>query len=729
MAIERPTFHEAWYRVADLRPRLLSNVQVYRQDFRGQLWYVLENTVNNQFSRISVEAYRYVALLDGHRTVNDAWKICNEQLGDRAPTQGEVIRLLGILYTANLLYAEIAPDAESLFNRYHKRRRREIKGYLTNLLFIRIPLVDPDHFLNRWVNVVGRLFSWPGLILWLMVLLTGVYFLISNSGDLFRQSLYVLSGDNLVLLYLSFILLKIFHEFSHCFACKKFGQYNGSGGQVHTLGVMFLVFVPVPYMDASSAWAFREKWHRVIVGSAGVIVELFAAAIAAIVWANTSAGVIHSIAYNVIFVASVSTLLFNGNPLLRFDAYYVLSDIIELPNLSQRSKDYLHYLVKRYAWGFERANNPATFLSERLWFTFYGITSTAYRIYIYIRILLFVNDRLPEELFLIVPILVIATVITWAIIPLGKFFHYLFANLELARTRTRAICTTAGAFAILIIGLGLLKMPDYCRIEGIVEPVRMAVVYAQSNGFVTDFLPSGTEVSPDKSILVKAFNPDLRAEQKSLQSQRQALKLKQGQAQSRGSEMARKIFAEQIDALDEKIARIEDQLASLNLKPALAGIWVAPDIDRSMNTYLRRGQDIGYLLDMDQMHIRATAGQEVAALMIEQADKDLDMRMKGRPDITIPGRITEIFPAGQQLLPSESLGYSAGGSMTTQSPDPRDTRAAENFFEIRIIPQSVEGVDLLTGQRIISRVKLRSKPLIFQWWRTLRQLFQRRFQI
>ena len=314
-------------------------------------------------------------------------------------------------------------------------------------------------------------------------------------------------------------------------------------------------------------------------------------------------------------------------------------------------------------------------------------------------------------------------------IPLGKFLHYLFANLELARTRPRAICTTAGTLVLLIMGLGLLKVPDYCRIEGIVEPVRIAVVYVQSNGFVIDYLPSGTEVSPEKSVLIKAFNPELQAEQKNLQAQRQALELKQRQAQSRGSETARKIFAEQIDALDEKIARIENKLASLNLKPAFAGTWVSPDIDRSINTYLRRGQDIGYLLDMDQMHIRATAGQEVAALMIEQAQKDLEMRIKGRPDITIPGRITAIFPAGQQLLPSRSLGYSVGGSVTTQSPDPRDNRAAENFFEIRIKPQPVEGVELLTGQRIISRVKLRSKPLIFQWWRTLRQLFQRRFQI
>ena len=116
MAIERPTFHEAWYRVADLKPRLLSNVRIFRQHFRDQLWYVLENTSNNKFSRLSQEAYFFVGLLDGRRTVAEAWQVCSEKRGDSAPTQGEVIQLLGQLYSSNLLYAELPPDTAGLFS-------------------------------------------------------------------------------------------------------------------------------------------------------------------------------------------------------------------------------------------------------------------------------------------------------------------------------------------------------------------------------------------------------------------------------------------------------------------------------------------------------------------------------------------------------------------------------------------------------------------------------------
>ncbi|MHC4482437.1 MAG: peptidase M50, partial [Planctomycetota bacterium] len=227
MAVDRPTFHEAWYRVAQLCPRLLSGVQVYRQHFRGRMWYVLENPSNNKFSRVSPEAYRVIAMLDGRRTVARVWHICNEQLGDSAPTQGEVIQLLGQLFCTNLLHAELPPDTESLFNRYSKRIRRQVQGYLMNLLFIRIPLLDPDHFLERWVGVLGLIFSWFGLVLWSILMATGLYFIIGNISELVHQSSDVLAPDNLILLSLSFVIIKVFHEFGHAFACKKFGRVSG----------------------------------------------------------------------------------------------------------------------------------------------------------------------------------------------------------------------------------------------------------------------------------------------------------------------------------------------------------------------------------------------------------------------------------------------------------------------------------------------------------------------
>lgn len=734
MSVDRPTFHESWYRVAGLRPRLLSEVRIRRQYFRGRLWYVLENPADSQFARMDENAYHFAGSLDGRRTVAEVWSLCNERLGDAAPTQGEAIHLLGQLHAMNLLYVDLPPDAASLLNRYRRRVQREVLGYLSNLLFLRIPLFDPDALLNRWVGLVGSLYSWPGLLLWLMLVSVGGVFAVGNLRELVAQSADVLDPANLVFLYLSFVLVKVCHEFSHAFACKHFGRLNRSCGEVHAMGVMFLVLFPMPYVDASSSWSFGNKWHRAVVGMAGVLAELAIASIAAIVWAWTSTGAVHIIAYNVIFIASVSTLVFNGNPLLRFDAYYVLSDLIEIPNLGQRSRDYLYYLVKRRGWGVKKLPNPAYSPGERIWFLTYGPISALYRIYISVRILLFLNTRLPPAFSLVVPILATTAVLGWLAMPLSRFVRYLAASPELARGRRRAVLSTLGAALAATVLVGLIRMPDHCRIEGVVEPARLAVVYAETDGFVTKFLPSQSATSPAGEPLVVGVNPELETRNLSQQAQRRSLEVRRRLAELEET-AASQILAEQIAALDEQIAKVQSDLDRLELRAPFAGVWVAPEIDRMPGTYLKRGRPLGFVGSLDDLIIRATAGQRIAA-MIEDAERVVEFRVKGQPDATFSGRIEKVLPAGQDTLPSEALSYTAGGSMPTRMERgaQRDTKAAERFFEIRIRPDPHATGDqgrpiLLTGQRVVVRVSMSPKPLLVQWLLSARQLFQRRFHI
>jgi putative peptide zinc metalloprotease protein len=728
MAVERPTFHEAWYRVAGLRPRLLAGVRVHRRHFRGQPWYILEDPTSDRYSRIREEAYRFVGLLNGQRTVSDAWRICTEKLGDRAPVQGEVIQLLGQLHASNLLYVELAPDSEALFRRYRRRVTREIQNYLMNLLFARVPLLDPNGFLDRWVGLFGWFFSGPGLLLWLGLIGTGACFVIGNVGALLSQSSEVLNPDNLVFLYLTLVVIKVCHEFSHALACKRFGRLNGNGGEVHKMGVMFLVLLPLPYVDTSSAWAFRSKWHRAVVGMAGVMAELAVAAVAAIVWANTSTGTPHIIAYSVIFVASISTVLFNGNPLLRFDAYYVLADLIEIPNLGQRAYLYLGYLGKRYVWGLKQAWNPAFTGGERFWFVFYGITSSIYRIYISIRIVLFLNSRLPKPLFLLVPILALSGLVGWLLVPAGRFLHYLATSEELSRQRFRAVASTTLVMAALVAGVGVLQVPDFCRVEGIVEPAQLSIVHPDADGFVVGFLPSQTPVSPAGPVLLEAVNPVLEAQRRSLTAQRRALEVRREIAVLE-EVAAAQILEEQIAAVDQKMARVQQQLASLHLVAPAPGTWISPEVEYTGGNYVRRGADVGMVADLNDLMIRATAGQNTAAIIIEQAKRRVEIRARGCPERTVAGTIEKIFPAGQEQLPSQALGYAVGGSMPVDVRDPRGTKAAEKFFEIRIRPHLSPSDRWLTGQRVVVRIPLRPKSLAAQAYHYGRQLFQRRFHI
>ena len=722
MPVDRPTFSESWYRVADLRPRLRSTVQVRRQHFRGQMWHILQDPSSNDFFRLTDSGYGFVGLLDGRRTVAEAWRIAGEQWGDSAPTQGEAIQLLGQLYTFNLLQAELPPDAVGLFRRYRKRVAREVKGYLSNLLFVRMPLLDPDRFLDRWVGVFGKLFTLPALVVWFALMAAGLYFAVGHARELADRASGVLDPSNLPLLYLSFVFIKVFHEFAHGFACKKFGQIEGTEGEVHVMGVMFLVFTPIPYVDASSAWAFRRKRHRVVVGAAGILIELAIAAVAAIVWANTAPGAVRSICYNVMFIASVSTLLFNGNPLLRYDGYYILSDLLETPNLAQRSKQYIYYLVRRYVYGVRRPLSPANTPGEKGWFVFYGVASTVYRVWICVRILLFVTDKL----FFVGAVLAVLAVVAWVLTPLGKFLHYLLTGPELLRVRARAVGITLLVLLAAVAAVGMVPVADRGRIEGVVEPVDLAMVYARSDGFVREFHSSGGLVRPDRDVLIRAENRELEAELEQMRAERKVY-VAQRRLAIVHERSAIEPATEKIDALDQQIARAERRRDELALRPRIEGQWIAPEIDRARGAYVRRGDTIGMVASLDRVRIRAIAHQEVPLAEIDR--RRVEIRVKGRPDHHCTGKVISILPFGQQRLPSAALGYAAGGSIQTVPDDRRGTKTAEGVFDVLIAPDPNRAIRLLSGQLVVVRFSTPPKPLALQWLRSIRRLVLRRFHL
>ena len=339
-------FSPSWYRVAPLKPRLRSHVEIHRHSYRDEVWFILQDHASGRSHRLTPAAYYLIGLMDGERSIEQLWQLCNERAGSEAPTQDDVIRLLGQLHAADALICDVPPDTRELFRRFQRQQRQTWRQRLWTPLAIRIPLVDPDQFLERTAFFVRPLFGWAGVILWLTIVAAGLVVAGLNWSALTEDVVdRALAPQNLLLLWFAYPVVKAIHELGHAYAVKIFG------GEVHEIGIMFLVFVPVPYVDASAASSFPDKRQRMVVGAIGIAVELALAAFALVLWVHAADGSVHAIAYNVILIGGVSTVLFNGNPLLRFDGYYVLADAIELPNLGQRATRYLGYLVQRYAFG------------------------------------------------------------------------------------------------------------------------------------------------------------------------------------------------------------------------------------------------------------------------------------------------------------------------------------------------------------------------------------------
>jgi putative peptide zinc metalloprotease protein len=583
----------------------------------------------------------------------------------------------------------------------------------------------------------------------------------------------VLNPENLPWLYVSMVLIKVVHEFGHAFACKRFGLRDGSGGEVHVMGVMFLVFAPLPYMDASSAWAFRSKWRRIVVGAAGMIVELGFAAVAAVVWAYSAKGTtVSAICYNVMFIASVSTVLFNGNPLLRYDAYYMLSDLLEIPNLAQRSRTYVYYLVRKYVWGVRHVQDPSHTRGEKGWLAVYALASLAYRVVICIGILVFVADKL----FIVGAIMAVAAVVAWVCVPIVKFVHYLATSGELTRVRARAVATTGAVLAAVLVLVGGIPLPDHYRVEGIVEPVRMTVVYGGADGFVEDVLPSGEPALSDFAVqsvvaqgaialssaswasggptcpagllacvpyfqdpnsgepalrgplLVRAVNPELESKRDELAAELRRLTAERRLRQTKELAEAQ-ILGEQIASMGKQIRRCDEDLKALEVHSPLVGQWVCPDARRFQKAYLKRGEPIGIVASLNDLRVRATAGQQVAAILVEESQRGVEIRVKGRPDGQYAGLVQKIHPAGQERLPSAALGFAAGGSMQTEAEDRSGTKASERFFEIQVALDAAAAGHFMPGQRVVVRFQVQDKPLAQQAWRSILQFVQRRFHI
>lgn len=724
MAKKRVTFSEHWFRVADLRPRLISAVRVHRQFFRGREWHILRSPLNQEYLRLDSAAYSFIGLLDGCRTVGEAWKIALERLGDDAPTQNEAIQIIGQLYTSNLLQADIPPDAESLFGRYRKRRNREIQNAVTSFLFPRFRLWDPDSFLNRWVGVVGWLFSWKGMFLWLVVVLAALSALAGHGGALYDSSAGVLSPSNLPLLYGAFILAKAVHEGAHAFSCKYLGRFEQNSGSVHNTGIMLLLFTPAPYVDASASWAFRNKWRRIMVGAAGLWAELALASIAAIVWTQTAGGsTLNALAYNLMFVASVSTILFNGNPLLRYDAYYMLCDLLEMPNLANRGQQYVYYLVKRYVWGVKDATHQARGAAEKIVFIVYTVTSNIYRVFLLSGILLTIADMA----FFVGVILALGSLFMWLVMPLFKFVRYLATSPELARARTRAITTTTCLALLLAVSIGFLPFPDRFQIEGVVESESFAHVHAGSAGFLVSALESEENVVANETVLAELDNPSLQSEWQVLAAKEKEIlaKIRIAEATDPAEVAAAR---EQLSALEKEKRRVDRLLRRLNVVANQDGIWVSPRLAGQIGKYVNIGEALGDVITLDSLVIRSIPGQDAAMSLITEAASSVELRVKGRADLETTAGIVTIIPGGRKELPSPALGYPAGGETAVDAADSRGLTPAEHVFEIKLRVDSPTW-RMLPGQVVTIRFSAAEKPIMEQAWRAFLQLLQRRFNV
>ena len=708
----------SWYRVATLKPRLRQHVTVRMHRYRRQVWYVIGDGMRNRVHRVSPAAYVLVASMDGTRSLDSLWAEAAISLAEQAPTQDQVIQLLGQLHSNDLIAGDVPPDARELFQRQGQLNRSKILQWVLNPLALRIPVVDPNAFLTMTLPFVRPMISRFGAFLWLVTVLPALLLaarywpeLTGNIGD------RVLPPENLLLIAAIYPVIKLLHELGHGYTTRA------HGGEVHELGVMLLVLLPMPYVEVSASAGFRGKWTRCLVGAAGILVEIFIAAIAMYVWLLVEPGFVRAVAFNVMLTASVSSLLFNGNPLLRYDGYYVLADAIEVPNLAQRGRQYWSYLMRRYLFGTREAREfPAT-AGERAWFLLYTPASAAYRISVTIAIALFLMAKYLAA----GVVLALWGLLTGVILPVARGLWSVLSSPVYTRNRARAVTITGGLIAAGLAVLLWLPAPLHTDAEGVVWLPDNAIVRAGTDGFVRAVRTTPGTMVARGQVVIESVDPELTTRVRVLRGRETELIAKLDSV--RFSDRVEAVVTEtELSSARTERAHDEYLAAMLDARAGADGLFVMAQPADAPGRFHKRGDILAYLLPPD--------GARVIRAAISQEDIELVRHHVRRARIVLADRLDQGFdvstirevPSGKDQLPSAAIGTAGGGGTIVDPRDEHGLTALNRVFQVDLelsspVPQAG------FGGRAHVRFDHEWEPLGQQLWRRMRQLLLSRIEI
>jgi putative peptide zinc metalloprotease protein len=448
-----------------LRIRLRADLDIDAHKYEGRTFYVVKDPVSLRYYRLKDNEHFLLKVLDGKHTLEEAQKAYEKEYRPERLRLEDLEGFAQQLLTAGLALSDSPKAGKQLFERRGKRRRREFLQTVSNILYIKIPVFDPERILKVMLRYCWWIFS-----LWFFTLSVGfmiaAILLVATHFDTFLAKLpsyhEFFSFKTAIYLWVALGVVKVIHEFGHGLSCRHFG------GEVHEMGFLLMCFSPALYCNVSDAWILPNKWHRIIISAAGIYVELLIAAIATFVWWNTpTQPFIHNLSLSLMIVCSVSTVVFNANPLMRYDGYYVLADWLEIPNLREKSNRYLKNLVLEHCLGVEVPPEEYMELWRKVLFVGYAIVSYLYRWIVTFSILyLFYTFLRPYKLEMIGNLLTLAAILSMTVWPVYRLFQGIHKRGRLPDMKRARVLTTAAVLTPVILFLLFVPVP-ISRLRGL----------------------------------------------------------------------------------------------------------------------------------------------------------------------------------------------------------------------------------------------------------------------
>ncbi|MCE4555789.1 site-2 protease family protein [Roseateles cellulosilyticus] len=710
---------EHWHALRHLRPRLRDGVQPLHRLLRGKPWVLLSDPVSQRFHRMTPEVWRVLSLCDGRRTLDQVWDAaCAEAVdGGASISQHELVQLVSALHSNDLLQTQVSPDAGEVFERFERQRKAKFKQNWLNLMSLRLPLFYPDGWFDRQRSLARALFSTPVALLWLVLVLPAAFLGVQHWHELTENlSDRVLSASNLMLLWFVYPVVKAIHEWAHGLAVKA------RGGTVREIGLLFIIFTPVPYVDATSSYAFPSKWARAQVAAAGIMAELALGAVALYVWLAAEPGLLTAVVYNVILIAGVSTVLVNGNPLMRYDGYFIATDLLELPNLAQRAQSYWVYLSDRWLFGARDAEPPLASTGERWILALYGAIAPVYRFVITVGLIWFV----ASEYLLVGAVMAVMAAWQALVMPVWKAWKHLDEGGSLARRRGLAKRRTALGVAGVLALLGLVPLPFYSVHQGVVWLPDEALVRTDAAGQI-----SAVQAAPGSTVaraapLLTIDNLPLKAE-----LAQAAAALAQTEATLRRAEVAEPARAiplrTELAARQKRFEQASARVAALSVTAGMAGRWVPDAPTELTGRAVKRGELLGYLVAGPTDRVRVAVTQEDADL-VKHRLQSVQVRLVQTPHAMLDAHVRREVPGGGFELVSAALGSTGGGEIAVDPSKEGGKHSLRRVFDVEL-QLDRPSPSAVFGDKVWVRFDLGATPLAVQWLLRLRQAFLARLSV
>ena len=662
-----------------LRPRLRSGL---RFSLPGGNWAVIEDPATGKFHRVGPAEWAFLSRLDGTATVGEALAATAGPLGADALTESDAAVVCRWLVGAGLAETD-APGRTARVLAEHGRRTAAAAAGALNPVMVTTPLGDPRPLVRILAPFLSWLFTPAGFAVWAVWVAVGAYHLAAGLREFRLFTPDVVSASGVIWLAAAWLVSRVLHEAGHAVACRRFGVPVGRAG------VLWLLFAPLPYVDVTASWRLDSRWHRAAIASAGVAVELLLAAGAAVVWSHAGPGELGHHARNVVLAAGLGTLLFNANPLMRFDGYHVLSDLTDLPNLAGRANGWLGGWVKRVFHGTPAPTPPPR--GWRGWLVrLYAPAAAAWRVVICVSLALAAAGLFAGA----GVVLAAAGVALWLGRPswrAAKFFAV--GGNGTPPNRLRAVGVAAGCVALAAAaGLGL-PGSERLRLPAVVVHRDPAAVRPAAAGFVREVRVWADEPVDAGRVLFVLENRELARSRDELRLEVAASELRERTQRRAGRAAAAQVERRNRGASEARSAEVDRLLAALTVRAPRAGVVLADDLDALRGAWVTPGQLLAEVADpsakelvaaappADLPAVRALArgvgeaihvGEEMRvgeAVRVDEETRTVRVRVAGTGRATA-GVVREVAPRAVRTPPHPALSATHGGPLAVRAVSP-----------------------------------------------------------